>query len=187
MPIAPRWGIMQWATQQLFAAASGAALVISGIALAPASPAEVSPMGACDSGWYYSVQSRGTDTFSPVGGILTGYNGTSRYADVTFTSTTSGAVSLTSTGTVGVSVSTALVSINATYSIAAARSKAVTRGVNMRIDVPPKRYGNGQYGAFRANIRGKSQYRTPSCSVALTRYNTIKAPWRAGWKTWISS
>lgn len=83
-------------------------------------------------------------------------------------------------------MSAALASINATYSIAAARSKAVPRGVNTRIKVPPKRYGNGQYGTFRADIRGKSQYQTPSCSVALTRCNTIKAPWRTGWKTWIS-
>lgn len=92
---------MLLSTQKLLAAASGAALVIGGIALAPVAAAQVSPMGACDAGWYYSVQSRGADAFAPVGGIPTGYNGTSRYADVTLTSTASGTVTMTSTGTVG--------------------------------------------------------------------------------------
>lgn len=147
---------------------------------------EPSPTGACDAGWYFSSTSRSADTFAPVGGVLTGYNGSTVNSTVSFTSTTSGTVTTTTTGTIGTTVTAAVASISATYGISAAVAKTVTTGVTIAITVPAKRYGNGQYGAFKANVAGRSDYRTPTCAITNTVRSTVSTPWRTGWNTWIS-
>ncbi|WP_417218189.1 hypothetical protein [Arthrobacter sp.] len=80
-----------------------------------------------------------------------------------------------------------MASINAAYSVGASKSTSISRGQTITITVPPHKYGNGQYGAFRVNVTGKSSYRNPSCGVSFTKTNRILAPYRSRWKTWTSS
>lgn len=157
--------------------------VVLGVSLLAAPQAAIA--GACDAGWYYTIEKRNADTFKGVGPVLTSYNGTNSTSSVSFTSEVSGTVSLTTTGTVGVEVGVALAKINASYSVSSSASMTVRTGITTTIDVPKKKYGNGQYGAFKINVDGKSRYYTPACAVTQTKTSSISAPRRVGWKTWI--
>ncbi|WP_143588282.1 hypothetical protein [Tersicoccus sp. Bi-70] len=141
--------------------------------------------GACEPGWYFAAKTRGADTFVGVGNIFTNKNQTGRTTTVTFTSQTAGTVGTEVSGTLGTSINTALASVNATFGVSASSSKTVTTGMSVTFSVPNGKYGNGQYGAFKINANGISQYRTPTCKVTSTRSVSISSPIRVGWRTWI--
>ena len=157
-----------------------------GVSPVAAAPSDISPQSACSPGWYYRSISRGADTHSRVGPTQSDYNGTSTTAKMTLTATKSGTISTTVTGGGHVSLSVELVSIESQYSIDVQNSVSVTLGNSIQINVPAHKTGNGDYGAWRAYIKGVEEYYTATCAVTQTVAQTTYSPYRVGWRTWIS-
>ena len=164
----------------------GGSLLTAGGASATEIDDAATPMGACEAGWYYSAQSLGADQFTPTGNVMSSYNGGAGPASHTFTADVSGTVETTVSGELNVGVDAAVADINATFGIAASTSRTTSLGQAIAIEVPVGMTGNGQYGAWKANVAGVSQYRTPACDVTQTVSSTIDTPYRDGFNTWIS-
>ena len=162
----------------------GGSLVTAGAASAATIDDVAKPMGACDAGWYYSVQSRGADQFIPTGPVQAARNESAFPASFTFSSETSGTVGTTISGELNVGIEAAIADIGATLGIAATVERTTTYGESAVVTVSPQSMGYGQHGVFQARVSGMSQYRTPSCEVTQTVFNTIDVPFMQGYKVW---
>jgi hypothetical protein len=177
--------------KRLIVVLSTASLVMGGLALA--TPAEAAPVvhtGAqslCTSAWSYSITGRGADSQQGVGAAQSDHNGTASAASVTFTSTTSGTVSATSSGSSDIALSIEVASIASHFGISATVSKTVTVGNSITISVPAGKSGNGQYGAWRAYVTGLEKFTNNNCVVTTSSAKNIYAPYKVGWNTWISA
>lgn len=125
--------------------------------VAPATAAESTPQGVssaddtdasarCTAGWRYQPTARTSNTLTKIGPTHSSHNGTGAAATMTLTSTVSGTVSASWTGSANVSGSVKLVSISGTYSINAQASVTATVGNSISITVPAGKTGNGDYG-----------------------------------------
>lgn len=163
---------------------SGGSLLTAGAASAVEIDDVAKPTGACEAGWYYSVQSRGEDQFIPTGPVQAAQNDRDVPVDFVFTSETSGTVGTTVSGELNVGVEVAIVDIGATLGIAATVERTTTYGESAYLTVAPQSMGHGQHGVFQARVSGMSQYRTPSCEVTQTVYNTVDVPYKQGYLVW---
>ncbi|MCU1507839.1 MAG: hypothetical protein QOI02_1175 [Actinomycetota bacterium] len=172
----------------LTAVGAAVALVAGVVTAAPAQAVRESsahPEAACSAGWYWRATGRGADTFGRVGSTHSDYNGTNSNASVEFTSSTSGTVGSTVSGSTEIALSVELASIRSQYGISVSVSKAVTIGNSIRITVPPHKTGNGDYGAWKAYVKGYEDFTNSRCTVTRSQAKKIYSPYKVGWKTWI--
>ena len=172
------------ATARALGLVGGGSLLTAGAANAVEIDDVATPTGACDAGWYYSAQSAGDDVFVATGVPQQTTNDSPQSIATTFMSETSGTVGTTFSGDLNVGVDVAVAEIGATLGIAATTEKTTTYGASVTADVPAWSTVYGQYGVFQASVTGMSQYRTPSCEVTQTVYNTVNVPYREGYLFW---
>lgn len=174
------------------AALAGATALFVAAAAAPTfaaaneDPSDPGTRSVCSAGWFFTPQSRGADTFSKVGPTYSNDNGTPYNASMTLSSTVTGTVYASVSGSTNVGLSVKVASVATTYGISSTASMSVTTGNSITITVPPNATGNGDYGAWRADVRGVDRYQTANCAITQTLQTTIYAPYRRGWNTWIS-
>lgn len=145
----------------------------------------VSPQGACVSGAaLFAVLSSNT-SYKDVGVTQHSVNGTNSGQTATFTSQTSGTVSISYTSTIEGGVNVALASIKASVSATASASVSVLVGNQVQFVVPAHKTGYAAYGAKTVVVQGKSYRQTSTCSEYNVSYPTVTAPTSVGWRTWI--
>lgn len=173
---------------RLLGVALAAALLSTsvGITAAAADTPDVHPDSLCSAGWYYRTTSRGADQHAKVGPTQSDYNGTATSAVMTLTATKSGKVSSTVTGGGSVDLSVELATVKHDYSISVTASTTVTLGNEIQITVPAHKTGNGDYGAWRAYVKGVEEYFNANCAVTKSSATVLYSPYRVGWRTWIS-
>lgn len=180
---------MRSVSRWLCAAVAG--LAMAGFGSAPASAATTAPheYNACPSEWVYEVTSVGGNTFYALpGGTYKDYNGTPYNAIATFNATVSGTIG--TSVSLGGSFNISAIVAGAQLTTSSTLSASVTAGLNnsIAITVPPYRYGNGSWGAWRWKTAGHYYLLNTNCTESSSSYPTTYVPHIApGWNTWIST
>lgn len=169
-------------------AALVAASLLSGATAAQAvddPPGDVHVNSLCDARWHYKNTGLGATRFTKVGREKFAYNGTRSTALVTFTSSSNRMIGATVGSSLNVGVYAVIASANSEFHMDLHASMELQRGVEAEIRVPKKRTGVGQYGVYKAHIRGSEWYENRSCTTSKRHKTSVYSPYRDGWKTWV--
>ena len=94
-------------------------------------------------------------------------------------------IGVTIGSSLNVGVYAVIASANSEFHMDLHTSMELQRGVEAEIKVPKKRTGVGQYGAYKAHIKGSEWHESRSCKTSLRHKTSVYSPYRDGWKTWV--
>ena len=139
----------------------------------------------CHEGYVYDNLSRQNNALAQVGPTYRNYNGTSSPATVTFTSSQSGTIGVTTSVGGSVDANVIVTGVSVTFGVSVSVSLTATTGTSISITVPAHQAGYGQFGVWRVVTTGHYYYRLPDCSIGYD-YGTVTAysPSYIGWNTY---
>ena len=143
----------------------------------------------CTPGWQYDVITNyGSVHDANSGPYFRNYNGGVGNAVMTVTSTTSGSVGVTVTVSGTFNIGAIIAGAQVTTSVALTGTVHWSTGNSFTFYIPPRRYGNAIYGAWRLKTYGHYYYLSDHCGVSSSQYLITYVPENAsGWRTWIST
>jgi hypothetical protein len=119
-----------------------------------------------------------------VGGTLSNYNKTKGTATSTFTSETTGSVTVSLSGTLKTSVTVMVATIESTYNVNLSTTLTAKLGNTISVATPPKVTTNASYGVYRLKHTGKSYTIYSNCNTSAVSTITSYSPYRIGWYLW---
>jgi len=151
----------------------------------PTTKTSAAPDGqGCEPGWRYHATSKGKDYHKGVGVEQANHNGTSRTAQSTFTSETSGTVGIAFTGELKVSGRAVVTEVEGKFGVNVSTSLTAKIGNKISVDTPPKTTTFARYGVYRLKSYGYNQYVYVDCGKGSKKDVTTYTPHRVGWAIW---
>jgi hypothetical protein len=153
-----------------------------------ADPQQVSPQRiGCTAGYAYTNIQRTPNQLVQIGPTYRDYNGSSKPATVTLTSTVSGTVTFSVTAGFQAEANFIFGAVKSSLNVSISVSLTATFGNTIVFSVPAKKAGYGDYGVWEVVTTGTLYYVTISCQYTYLGTVQFFGPSYVGWTTWIGN
>ncbi|PJN08568.1 hypothetical protein CG723_27750 [Streptomyces sp. CB01635] len=150
----------------------------------PPKAPEVPPAAPCEAGYSWESTAKHGTYHKGVGAAQATTNNTSHSGKSTFTSETSGTVTVGISGTLKAKASAAVAEIESEYSVNLSVSLTAKIGNSYATTTPAHTVTHAKYGVYRLKTSGYSQYHYANCTKGVKTNATLYSPSHVGRYIW---